>query len=192
MSTRPLWLARPPMAKRSSGQFEKIPNDLYRTWDERAVRPLLPHLEPGTRYVEPCAGHGDLIEQLARAGHRCIAAYDIEPGRAGIRKGDAISLQWEKPGDALWITNPPWTRSFLHAIIKNLSRQAPLWALFDFDWIATDQSSAYAHLIRKVVMVGRVRWIPGSEHDGKDNCAWYLFDGRAPRSGPIELVPRAY
>ncbi len=55
------------MAKRSDGDFERIPNDLYRTWDPRAVRALLPHLAPRTRFVEPCAGAGDLIDQLVNA-----------------------------------------------------------------------------------------------------------------------------
>ena len=36
---------------------------------------------------------------------------------------------------------------------------------------------------RKVVSVGRLKWIPGSKHTGKDNCAWYLF-GFAPLGAP--------
>lgn len=44
------------MGKRSA--FKRAPRDLYPTPLE-AVRPLLPHLAPATRYVEPCAGDGD-------------------------------------------------------------------------------------------------------------------------------------
>lgn len=181
------------MGKRDSGKFERVPNDLYRTWDERAVRPLLPLLEPGTPFVEPCAGHGDLIDQLTRAGHRCLAGYDIEPQRHDILTGDATRLRWARPGRAIWITNPPWKREILHPIIRNLARQAPLWALFDADWFQTDQSGAIAHeFLHRFVAVGRVRWIEGSTMDGYENCAWYLFDGTRPRPGPIEAVPRLY
>jgi hypothetical protein len=180
------------MGKRDSGKFERVPNDLYRTWDERAVRPLLPLLEPGTRYIEPCAGHGDLIDQLELAGHRCLGAYDIEPRRADIKPGDATRLRWPDPRGAIWITNPPWDRELLHPIIRNLARQAPLWALFQSDWFFTDQASAFNPMLWKIVAIGRVRWIPGSSMDGFENCAWYLFDATRPRPGPIEAVPRIY
>ena len=32
------------------------------------------------------------------------------------------------------------------------------------------------HLIKKIVSIGRVKWIPGTKSVGKDNCCWYLFD----------------
>lgn len=178
------------MAKRSDGQFERIPNDLYRTWDERAVRALLPHLERGTQFVEPCAGAGDLIDQLERYGHRCLRALDIDPQRGDVLRGDALRLRWPRPGRGIFITNPPWTRDIMHAIIKHLCRQAPLWALFDADWVHSDQSGPYLIYLRKIVSVGRLKWIPGSEHDSKDNSAWYLFDGTRP-PGPIEFIGRA-
>lgn len=174
------------MAKRSD--FPRIPNDLYRTWDYRAVRPLLPHLDPGTLFVEPCAGHGDLVDHLKIAGHRCVRAFDIDPKRDDIAKGDATTLRW-KTDRGVWITNPPWTRDVLHRIIKNLAPQAPLWALFDAGWLYTDQSSSYLMYLHKVVAVGRVRWIPGSTMDGTDDVAWYRFG--APRQfGHIEFVGR--
>lgn len=39
----------------------------------------------------------------------------------------------------------------------------------------TRQSAPLMHNCRKIVSVGRVKWIPGSKMTGKDNCAWYLF-----------------
>jgi hypothetical protein len=40
--------------------------------------------------------------------------------------------------------------------------------------------------------VGRVRWIPDSKHDGKDNAAWYLFDqswkSACNESPPIPVI----
>jgi len=176
------------MSKRSPGKFEKIPNDLYRTWDARAVARLLPHLMPGTVFVEPCAGAGDLVDQLVMAGHRCLAAYDIAPLRADIQRADALDHRW-KTSTGLWITNPPWTRSIMHAIIKTLCVQAPIWLLFDADWVHCDQAVPYLIYLRKIVSVGRLKFIPNSPHDGNDNCAWHLFDGTRP-PGSIEFFGR--
>ena len=62
------------MGKRS--EFLRLPQDAYTTpWE--AVAPLLDHLAPGTRYIEPCAGQGRLIAHLGRAGHVCVAQYDL-------------------------------------------------------------------------------------------------------------------
>ncbi len=177
------------MGKRSDGDFERVPNDLYRTWDYRAVRPLLPFLNPGTQFVEPCAGHGDLIDQLTIAGHKLVRAYDIDPKRDDIHKGDARTLRWNTV-NGVWVTNPPWSRDLLHPIIRNLCTQAPLWAIFDADWLYTSQSIPLLIYLRKVVAIGRVRWIKGSDADGKDNVAAYLFDGTTPRRGPIEFHGR--
>ena len=44
-------------------------------------------------------------------------------------------------------------------------------------------------LLRAVVSVGRVKWIPGSKMTGKDNCAWHLF---WPEAGGItQFIGRA-
>jgi hypothetical protein len=176
------------VAKRSDGDFERVPNDLYRTWDTRALPPLLRQLPRGQKFVEPCAGHGDLIDQLTNAGMKCVAAFDIDPQRGDIERADALNLKWKTSG-GVWITNPPWTRDIMHAIIKNLCVQAPLWALFDADWVHTDQSPPYMIYLRKIVSVGRLKWIPGSPHDAKDNAAWHLFDGTKP-PGRIEFIGR--
>jgi hypothetical protein len=53
---------------------------------------------------------------------------------------------------------------------------APTWLLFDADWMHTRQSAPFMPRLRKIVSVGRVKWIPDSKMTGKDNCAWYLFD----------------
>jgi hypothetical protein len=48
-----------------------------------------------------------------------------------------------------FITNPPWTRELLHPMIEYLV-----------------QSSSYSSwtYCRKIVSVGRVKWIPDSKH----------------------------
>lgn len=172
------------MSKRSD--FERRKNDLYETWDPRAVKALLPHLAPNTKFIEPCAGRGVLKDQLVAAGHRCIQASDIDPLRDDIVKADVMSVRWTPEA---FITNPPWTRQILHPLIVHLSDQAPTWLLFDADWLHTKQAAPFKDRLRKVVSVGRLRWIPGTKMDGKDNVCWYMFD-RPCANDTIELVLR--
>lgn len=172
------------MGKRSS--FERAPRDFYPTPAE-AVAPLLAHLRPGTVFAEPCAGNGALVDHLTAAGHVCAWASDIEPQRDDVHENDALTCGL---GDAeCFITNSPWRRDILHAIIVNLSDKAPTWLLLDADWMHTRQAVPYLPRLRKIVSVGRVKWIPGSPHTGKDNCAWHLFD--TPNVTPATFFGRA-
>ena len=159
------------MGKRSN--FERNERDFYPTPRE-AVGPLLPHLAPATRFCEPCAGNGALIDHLTAEGHICARAWDIEPQRDDIDKHDALT---RLVGNIdCFITNPPWDRGVLHPLIIHLSNQHPTWLLFDADWMHTRQAAPYLWRLQTVVSVGRVKWIAGSPHTGKDNCAWHLFD----------------
>lgn len=177
------------MGKRSS--FERRDRDFYPTPRE-AVLPLLPHLEPGASFIEPCAGAGDLVRHLTDAGHRCIWAFDVKPQSDDVQEFDAFHMlmsSWRGGRQADYIiTNPPWARDVLHPMIRHFSAQHPTWLLFDADWIHTRQASPFMPLLRKVVSVGRVKWIPGSKMTGKDNCAWHLFDPRS--TGPTVFVGR--
>jgi len=173
------------VGKRSS--FERVARDYYPTPYE-AVVPLLPHLgRPGT-FCEPCCGDGRLIGYIEAAGHKCVCAFDIEPRMDGAYRLDA-TVSWSDGDPDFYITNPPWERATLHAIIENLSCHLPTWLLFDADWMHTRQSAPYMPLCRKIVSVGRVKWIPDSPFTGKDNCAWYLFD--ANNKGVTQLIGRA-
>lgn len=172
------------MGKRSS--FERVPRDFYPTPVE-AVAPLLPHLAPETRFCEPCAGNGVLVDHLTAAGHYCAAAWDIEPQRADIDQQDATQRQIGNID--CFITNPPWDRKVLHSIILNLAAQHPTWLLFDADWMHTKQAIPFLPMLHVVVSVGRVKWIKDSPFTGKDNCCWYLFD--ANTSAVTEFVGRA-
>jgi hypothetical protein len=40
-------------------------------------------------------------------------------------------------------------------------------------------------MLRKVVSVGRVKWMPDSDSTGKDNAAWYLFGAPRPGTYPV-------
>lgn len=174
------------MGKRSS--FERNPRDYYRTWDRRAVAALLPHLMPGTRFVEPCAGRGDLVDQLVAAGHTCVDAFDIEPQRQDIGHGDALKIK--AAGNFIWITNPPWRRDILHPMIESLADQAPLWILLDADWVHTKQAIPFLPRLRAIVSVGRLRWEEDTTMDGKDNCVWLLLSTPASVTSPAQFYGR--
>ncbi len=163
------------MGKRSD--FERKPRDLYETPPE-AVAPLLRHLAPGTRFIEPCAGAGALVDALEAAGHVCVGAFDIVPLRAGIAQRDVMGVVSPHAYDSgcHHITNPPWKRPILHSILKWLPEQHPTWLLFDASWAFTKQAARYLPRCRKIVAIGRVQWEPGTNMTGKDDAAWYLFE----------------
>lgn len=168
------------MGKRSD--FPRVPRDKYRT-QPSCIPPLLPFLQPGTRFIEPCAGDGALIRLLEEHGHVCAHAFDIEPEAPGIDQRDALApLEDLDVIDEAhcFVTNPPWDRKVLHPLIVNLSDFLPTWLLFDADWIHTVQAAELADRCRRVVSVGRVKWMPGTKHTGMDNAAWYLFGPPSP------------
>lgn len=159
------------MSKRSA-QFERIPKDKYATPRE-ALLPLLSQLPARTVFAEPCAGNGALIDLLASEGHQCVWASDVAPERPWIQAIDALNLQVIDAD--MVITNPPWTRGLMHPIIDHLSAMLPCWFLFNADWAYTRQSADLIRRCAKIVPIGRIKWVPGSPHVGKDNCAWYQF-----------------
>lgn len=173
------------MGKRSN--FERVPRDFYPTPYE-AVVPLVQHLVGIESFAEPCAGDGSLIRHLNGFGYSCGDAFDITPQDARVRIADATIEQIRQHADCI-ITNPPWSRDVLHPIIENLSRQLPTWLLFDADWMHTRQSAPFMPYLRKIVSVGRVKWIPDSKMTGKDNCCWYLFDQTSDT--PAQFIGRA-
>lgn len=175
------------MGKRSD--FPRRERDYYPTPIE-AVHPLIPHLPIGATFIEPCAGNGALVSHLASFGHYCTRALDADPQGVAIEKADALTddglHRWQ--ADFI-ITNPPWSRPVLHQMIAKFSFIMPTWLLFDADWMHTRQSAPFMPMLRKVVSVGRVKWIPDSKMTGKDNVAWHLFDANS--HGATEFVGRA-
>lgn len=159
------------MGKRSD--FERVARDFYPTPKE-AVLPLIKHLPNWFIFTEPCAGDGRLADHLESFGGYGRDLYDIEPRRGDIYKKDFTEVV---PRGDLVITNPPWDRKILHPLIRHfaLEREKPTWLLFDADWMHTKQSAEYIPYLKKIVSVGRVKWIEGSKSVGKDNCCWYLF-----------------
>jgi hypothetical protein len=170
------------MGRRSS--FARRVADAYDT-PESAVLPLLEHLPRSFTFCEPCAGDGQLVRILEANGGTCRAAYDIAPRAPGIPESDALLLDYaDLNGAELIITNSPWTRALLHPLIVRLSDLLPTWLLLDANWLFTGQAVPYLPRLRRIVTVGRVRWIPGSLHTSKDDSVWLLFDrpsGELPR-----------
>ena len=164
------------MGKRSS--FTRRDRDFYPT-PKQAVLPLLPHLGDIQTFGEPMAGDGSLIDHLEETHLECSWASDIEPQRKDIKKLDVFDLD-ETNQDIIrtevFITNPPLSRKVLHEVIPKLAKMKPTWLLFDSDWMFTLQSRELIKLCRKIVAVGRLKWLPDSAFQSKDSCGWYYFD----------------
>lgn len=177
------------MGRRSS--FERLPRDYYQT-PAAAVAPLVPHLpESRFSFIEPCAGDGRLVAHLlSLTGGRanCAHSRDIEPQSKHVEQGDAMTLDagcfGGVGGEKLIITNPPWDRKLLHPMITRFATIAPTWLLFDAAWAYTLQAAPFLPMLRKIVTIGRVKWIEDSKMTGKDDSCWYLFGEKsdeAPR-----------
>lgn len=161
------------MGKRSN--FERKERDFYPTPME-AVLPLLRHLPPAVKFMEPCAGDGRLIRHLEKYGHECLHAYDIQPMAEGIEQKDVLFFGEDLPPVDMIITNPPWERDYLHQMIERFRVHAPTWLLFDAGWMFTAQAEPYIQYCSMIVTIGRVKWIEGSDNGGMEDCAWYLFE----------------
>jgi hypothetical protein len=169
------------MGKRSD--FERRAMDDYPTPPE-AVTPLLRHLSVGSTFCEPCAGEGKLIAALERAGMKCVSAFDAAIGPHP--RIDVSFMHESDLNDANYIiTNPPWEREALHQIIMRCALFRPTWLLFDADWAHTQQAIPYLEMCSMIIAVGRVKWIEGTKHAGKDNACWYLFDAKFAPTRPI-------
>jgi hypothetical protein len=167
------------MGKRSS--FPRRERDNYPT-PLSAVLPLLECLPPHTKFYEPCRGENDLVGHLTAAGHVLVGSSDEEL--------DARTTQYRIPGDSIFVSNPPWDRPTLHAILTNLSNQAPAWLLIDADWAHTRQSIPYLPRLRTIVATGRHRWIPGTKFTSKDNACWHLFNKPRPETRVVNFFGR--
>jgi hypothetical protein len=164
------------MGKRSSN-FERRENDFYPT-PRPAVGPLIPYQRNVRTFAEPCCGDGALVSHLESFGLRCVYAGDICNGQ------DALAVAFYGGADAT-ITNPPHTRRVMHRLIAHFSRIAPAWLLVDSDWAHTQQAAPLLPACSDIVAIGRVKWISGSEHNGKENYAWYRFFDARHTSGPV-------
>jgi hypothetical protein len=164
------------MTKRSSGKFKRNKGDFYVT-PPSAVVPLIPHLPPGVTFDEPCAGDGALVDALEQYDTMCVSMSDIDPKRNDIEQCDAFDIN-STLADC-FITNPPWTREWLHPMIIHLSNIAPTFMLYDADWFHTRQASEFSERCSDIISVGRASWM-GNGISGFDNASWYRFTVPVP------------
>ena len=70
-----------------------------------------------------------------------------------------------------------------------------LWLLIDADWMHTRQSARFLADggVRRIVSIGRVKWIADSKNTGKDNCVWIQFPRRKDfmQPGPTRFYGRS-
>jgi len=174
------------MGKRSGGH-ERRERQYWPTPYE-AVTPLLAHLGTGLRFVEPCAGDGRLIRHLERHGHQCVYACDLEPQSEGIITRDILmGVDEGVPECDAIITNTPWERQVLHAMLDRFLTWAPVtWVLLDADYGHIKEAIPYGEYCHKMVSVGRVSWL-GNGKGGMENAAWLCFK---PTKGITQFVWR--
>ncbi|OYZ15604.1 MAG: hypothetical protein B7Y35_05930 [Sphingomonadales bacterium 28-64-96] len=180
----PATAAPTPAPNRGARQsrFGKDALNRYDTIDPRAVAALLPHLAPRTRFIEPCAGKGDLVRQLVAAGHKCSDAIDIAPRADGIRQMDALNRSWHA-GNDLIITNPPYDWPVLSLMIPHFTERALLtWLLLEAAFMHTRRAGPLMQRCRKIVSIGRLKWAADTEHSSTKDYCWYQF-GSTPSPG---------
>lgn len=160
------------MGKRSD--FPRLKADQYLS-PSAVMRVLYPFLKPGP-FIDPCAGDGRMVHWLEMFGMECVQFFDIDPSCMFLPIGDALTEPL-RPGARI-ITNPPWTRWLLHPMIERFRRHAETWLLFDAAWSHTVQARAHLPYCSDIVSVGRVKWFDDTEHQSKDDVAWYRFQAR--------------
>ena len=97
--------------------FDRRERDFYPT-PRAAVLPLIPHLRAARirTFCEPCAGDGALVRHLESFGLVCTHASDIATGT------DARDIP---SFDSPVVTNPPYERKLMHALIRHFIATAP-------------------------------------------------------------------
>jgi hypothetical protein len=158
------------MTKRNPGLPRNLDN-FYPTPKE-AIKMLLPHLRfEGITFAEPCAGDGDIVNELEAEGFRCGYEGDIRWGKDALLYKPDASISFN-------CTNPPWDRSraIMHRIMDHLIETGlPTWLLLPMDWLANQYSTPRHKYLSDIVMLGRVKWVPGSKYGGYDNSMWARF-----------------
>lgn len=166
------------MGKRDNDKFERKSRDFYGTIDPAAVNALVDHLPLPTAFIEPCAGAGDLVNELCRHyGVVCVGAMDIDPQGSKIEQRNCLTLSWVGPEVTHFITNPPFTWDMLKPILDFLPTLKPTWLLLPADYMHNVRMGVYMAKCEKVVSVGRMYWEPNKKR-GVDNYAWYLFTNK--------------
>ena len=79
------------------------------------------------------------------------------------------------------ITNPPYVRPLMHALIWHFARILPTWLLIESDWAYTKQAGPFMPGCSDIVRTPALD--RGTTMSGKQNLLVSLR--RSPRAGPI-------
>lgn len=185
-----------------ASNFERKANDLYQTegWATQAFLRHFP-IRPGDLWWEPAAGNHMIADVLAQHSARVLTS-DIE---TYDRQHDFI-FDFNKPvlkptralGAANLCTNPPYGKqnrdavTFAEYALTRCKGTVALLLTAKFDFGKNRQ-----HLFRrnprfaaKIVLYDRIRWFPGTETDGTEDHAWYVWrpDSVDNRTGTARLI----
>jgi hypothetical protein len=178
------------MAQRLSG-FARIPDERYETVESWPVLALLSQLpDIGWAWDPADDGAGHLIATLHRQGIKAVGS-------------DSDFLSTTEPPMASVtdiITNPPLgparrgeqAVAFIEHALRLSVRRVAMLLPIDFDSASTRQ-----HLFRfcsaftgKIVLLNRIRWIPGSTGSPSTNHCWCLWDHANVNAPTIRYVSR--
>lgn len=171
------------MAKRQTGRRLTGPTRNLVDTPPEAVEPLLTHLPPGLRFIEPCAGAGKLRDALVSGrgggggGLVCVDAFDVQPRGPGVRTGDARTCN----PTHVCISNPPYDRALAVPILDAACTwTVSSWWLTPLDWLANTWFAPFAPHVSRIIPVGRVSWVRtesgGPTGPGFDNSVWIELD----------------
>lgn len=169
------------------------PSNFWPTPPE-AVTPLLEPLRQDvvlakSRFIEPCAGDGALVDALVFHNFVRAVAFDNEPRRSDIRHGDATTVDWSTVNPAIpAVTNPPWARHLLEPILAAIIGTRVVWLLLPLDYTTNLWTNPYMRHVNRIVPLGRVSW-KGNGKGGMENSAWFRFSPQV-RSFITERKPK--
>jgi hypothetical protein len=189
--------------------LDRKDRDFYST-PIAATTPLVPYLEGISRYYEPFAGDGRLINNLCSLvpSMKCVWASDIEPQEEGIEKfnlddigSEALAIGMiQRQADAI-ISNPPWLNTSesgfqLFRFVNKLCNSGfPVILLLNANIInnkSSWQNKIHGHSLMsmcyQMLPIGRVKWIDNSPYSAKEDSAWFFFSDRN-HSSP-KILPR--
>lgn len=80
------------------------------------------------------------------------------------------------------ITNPPFSQEYKNIcfnILKNSINsknvKKGVWFLLPFNWCCNNDFQWAMKKCKRVVPIGRIKWIKGSKHSESKDCAWFYF-----------------
>lgn len=176
------------MAQRISG-YPRLPNEDYATVEACPVAALVRCVSDMRVVWDPCPGEGELLTTLRRHGIQAVGT-----------EHDFLTITEAPVDDAEIATNPPYGSrgrgeqavAFIEHALALPVRRVSMLLPADFDSAISRQ-----HLFRhrtnfsmKIVLLGRIRWIPNSTGSPSTNHAWYLWDRENVDAPTIRYVSK--